>query len=84
MFKEVSIIRPLEIGQIKQIDVLLDMSLLQAKTENTTTGINFIDNSLKFSRFIKKATEEDMRADVSKGIMLNINEIQILKRISHG
>ena len=79
LFKEVSIIRPLEIGQIKQIDVLLDMSLLQAKIENTTTAINFIDNSLKFSRFIKKATEEDMKRDVSKGIMVNINEIQILK-----
>ena len=79
LFKEVSIIRPLEIGQIKQIDVLLDMSLLQAKIENTTTAINFIDNSLKFSRFIKKATEEDMKRDVSKGIMVNIKEIQILK-----
>lgn len=79
LFKEVTIIRPLQISQIKQIDVLLDMSLLQAKIENTTTAVNFIDNSLKLSNFIKKAKDGDKIGEESKGMVVNINEIQILK-----
>lgn len=46
MFKEVSIIRPLEIGQIKQIDVLLDMSLLQELISSIIAS-NFLDLSKK-------------------------------------
>lgn len=78
LFKEVRIIRPLNISETKQVDVLIDMSLLQATIENKTSHIDFIDSSLQFSKFItNKAKDEEFTQN--KGIDININEIQILK-----
>lgn len=79
LFKETKIIRPLNIKDVKQTDVLLDTSLLQAKLENTTSGINFVDESLKASRFLIKETNTSTSSILNTGMSININEIEILK-----
>lgn len=79
LFKETKIIRPLKIKDVKQTDVLLDTSLLQTTIENTTSGINFIDESLKASRFLIKETNTVTSSIFSTGMSIYINEIEILK-----
>jgi hypothetical protein len=80
LFKEVKIIRPLYMSKTKQIDITPDTSFLQIKVENITSSINFIDKSLKLSRFLAKLNSENEEVDVvNYGISLTIKDVQILK-----
>ena len=72
--KIVKIIRPLKIKIMKQIDVLLDTSLLQIKIENITSSYSFYDEHL--TNFISK---ENIPNKKSIGMDILIQEIQILK-----
>ncbi|MCQ2820820.1 MAG: hypothetical protein MJ252_26470 [archaeon] len=53
-YKEIQIIRAIELMDIKQTDMTMDTTLIQARLENKTSLINFIDGSLKHSKFILK------------------------------
>lgn len=91
LFKEVKIIRPLNISKIKQIDLNPSISLFEIKLENITSKINFIDRSLKNSKFleIKETKEIDGNKPdtnnnvenefVTNGINLTLRDVQILK-----
>lgn len=91
LFKEVKIIRPLNISKIKQIDLNPLISLFEIKLENITSKINFIDRSLKNSKFleIKETKEIDGNKPdtnnnvenefVTNGINLTLRDVQILK-----
>lgn len=76
LFKEIKIIRPLNISKIKQIDLNPEISLLEIKIENITSSINFIDRSLRNSKFLNYGKEVDV---VTYGIDLTLRDIQILK-----
>lgn len=76
LFKEVKIIRPLNISRIKQLDLNPEISLIEIKIENITSSINFIDRSLKNSKFLNLGKEIDI---VTYGIDLTLRDIQILK-----
>jgi hypothetical protein len=75
-FKEVKVIRPLCISKTKQIDLSPDTSLLQIKIENITSSINFLDKSLKLSKFLNTNVDNDF---LNNGMSLTIKEIQIIK-----
>jgi hypothetical protein len=75
-FKEVKVIRPLCISKTKQIDISPEYSLLQIKIENITSSINFIDKSLKLSKFLDTSSDNDL---LNNGMSLVIKEIQIIK-----
>jgi hypothetical protein len=75
-FKEVKVIRPLCISKTKQIDISPEDSLLQVKIENITSSINFIDKSLKLSKFLDTTAENDL---LNNGMTLVIKDIQIIK-----
>lgn len=76
LFKEIKIIRPLNIAKIKQLDLNPEVSLIEIKIENITSSINFIDRSLKNSKFLNLGKETDI---VTYGIDLTLRDIQILK-----
>ena len=76
LFKEVRIIRPLNISKIKQIDLNPSISLFEIKIENITSRINFVDRSLKNSKFLNIKQEGDI---VTNGIDLTLRDVQILK-----
>jgi len=76
LFKEVKIIRPLNIERIKQLDLNPENSLIEIKIENITSSINFIDKGLKNSKFLILGKEVDI---VTYGIDLTIRDVQILK-----
>jgi hypothetical protein len=76
LFKEIKIIRPLNIAKIKQLDLNPEVSLIEIKIENITSSINFIDRSLKNSKFLNVGRETDI---VTYGIDLTLRDIQILK-----
>lgn len=76
LFKEIKIIRPLNITKIKQIDINPSISLFEIKLENITSKINFIDRSLKNSKFLNVQSDCDL---VTNGINLSIRDVQILK-----
>ena len=76
LFKEIKIIRPLNISKIKQLDLNPEVSLIEIKIENITASINFIDRSLKNSKFLNVGKETDI---VTYGIDLTIRDVQILK-----
>lgn len=80
-YKEIKIIRPLSISNTKQADLTVETSLLQIKIENTTANINFIDNSLKTSKYLKKEEikNEDKSITQKLGNLMVINEIQLLE-----
>ena len=80
LFKEVKVIKPFSIGDTKQTDLTMDMSLLQIKIENITGENTYEDISLKNSRFLKK-TEENKEDKNKKSLMTNfvIDEIEILE-----
>ena len=78
LFKEVQVIKPLDICETKQIDLTLEMSLLQIKLNNVTANADYEDISLKKSKFIKKALpEEEEKFHFGNDII--INEIEILE-----
>ncbi len=76
LFKEIKIIRPLNISTIKQIDLNPEISLIEIKIENITSSINFIDRSLKNSKFLNIQKDVDI---VKNGIDLTLRDVQILK-----
>lgn len=78
LFKEVRIIRPLNITKIKQIDLNPSISLFEIKLENITNQINFLDKSLKNSKFLNLniKAESDF---VTNGLNLTLRDVQILK-----
>jgi hypothetical protein len=75
-FKEVKVIRPLCISKTKQIEISPEDALLQVKIENITSSINFIDKSLKLSKFLDTTCENDL---LNNGMTLVIKDIQIIK-----
>jgi hypothetical protein len=77
LFKEVKIIRPLNISKIKQIDLNPTIILCELKIENITSKINFIDRSLKNSKFLK-IDKNDHFDIITNGINLYLRDIQIL------
>ena len=82
LFKEVKIINIVNISNIKQYNVELNTSLLQLKLENITGDIDLIDTSLKYSKYLKEASQneiEQFHTSNNKGIDLTIQNIQILK-----
>jgi len=74
LFKEIKIIRPLNISTIKQIDLNPEISLIEIKIENITSSINFIDRSLKNSKFLNIQKDVDI---VKNGIDLTLRDVQI-------
>jgi len=77
LFKEVQVIKPLEISETKQTDLTLEMSLLQIKVNNVTANGDYEDISLKKSKFIKKNDSEEEKFHFGNDI--TINEIEILE-----
>ena len=79
LFKEVKVVKPLNISETKQIDLTLDTSLLQIKIDNITAQTEYEDISLKNSKFLKKR-EKTAGAEKSEfGNDIIINEIEILE-----
>ena len=78
LFKEVQVIKPLDISEIKQIDLTLEISLLQIKVNNATARAEYEDVSLKNSKFLKKSVSEEEQK-FNFGIDITINEIEILE-----
>jgi len=76
LFKEIKIIRPLNISKIKQLDLNPEISLIEIKLENISSSINFIDRSLKNSKFLNIGKDIDI---VKYGIDLTLRDVQILK-----
>ena len=78
LFKEVKVIKPLDISDTKQIDLTLDTSLLQIKINNITAQTDYEDTSLKNSKFLQKSQEViDEKFHIGNDII--INEIEILE-----
>ena len=80
LFKEVKVIKQLDISDTKQIDLTLDSSLLQIKIDNITGNSEYEDLPLKNSRFLKKFDKnEEKEEKFHFGNDLVINEIEILE-----
>ena len=79
LFKEVKVVKPLNISETKQIDLTLDTSLLQIKIDNITAQTEYEDISLKNSKFLKKRekTADGEKSEFGNDII--INEIEILE-----
>ena len=77
LFKEVKVVKPLDISDTRQIDLTLDTSLLQIKINNITAEAEYEDISLKNSKFLKKNTEVKEKFHFGNNII--INEIEILE-----
>ena len=81
-FKEIQIIRPINITSIKQIDLSVESFLLQVHIQNTTYSVNFIDISLKKSKYLKNTSKNEenyLKNFDYYGEKIKINEIQILE-----
>lgn len=78
LFKEVQVIKPLDISETKQTDLTLEMSLLQIKVNNITANADYEDVSLKKSKFLKKVEPEEEQK-FHFGNDITINEIEILE-----
>ena len=83
LFKEVTIINIVSISNTKQYNVELNTSLLQIQLENITGNIDLVDTSLKYSKYLKEASQDEIEqfynSNNSRGIDINIQDIQILK-----
>ena len=85
LYKDVKIIKPICVSQIKQFDCSPEKSLIIIKLENITSSINFIDESLKGNKFLKINTNYDFYEEENEKVILYypisffINEIVILK-----
>ena len=80
LFKEVKVIKILDISDTKQIDLTLDSSLLQIKIGNITGKIEYEDLPLKNSKFLKKIDKnEELEQKFHFGNDIVINEIEILE-----
>jgi len=74
--KEITIIRPILIKQFMQLDRSSNLSFFTIKIENITGNLNFFDDSLRFSEFLKNENE-NKNFNVKFGIDLIINNIKI-------
>jgi hypothetical protein len=54
LFKEIKVVKALDISETKQTDLTLEASLLQLKLNNITGDVEYEDESLKNSKFLKK------------------------------
>ena len=79
LFKEVKVVKPLNISDTKQIDLTLDTSLLQIKIDNITAQTEYEDISLKNSKFLKKREKTADGEKLEFGNDIIINEIEILE-----
>ena len=79
LFKEVKVVKPLNISETKQIDLTLDTSLLQIKIDNITAQTEYEDISLKNSKFLKKRERTEGGEKLEFGNDIIINEIEILE-----
>ena len=82
IFKEIQIIRPINITSIRQIDLSVESFLLQVHIQNITENIDFIDHSLKNSKFLNKISKDnefELKSSKYYGEKFKINEIQILE-----
>lgn len=79
LFKEIKIIKPLLITQLKQLDCMPDISLFQIKLENVSSSVNMMDSSLKSSQLIFNKNARDDIKQIFSGIDITIKEIQISK-----
>lgn len=80
LFKEIQIIKPVNILSLKQFDFSVETSLLQLKIQNSTENLNFIDKSLKNSKFLKKPENLKMpKIFKFLGNTITIKEINILE-----
>ena len=79
LFKEVKVVKPLNISETKQIDLTLDTSLLQIKIDNITAQTEYEDISLKNSKFLKKREKTADGEKLEFGNDIIINEIEILE-----
>ena len=82
LFKEVKIVRPLKLSNLRQFDLKLESALLQAKIENKTMNLDLLDKSLKHSKFLRQATNEEIEQYIkenNRGINMTIKEVHILK-----
>ena len=79
LFKEVKVVKPLNISETKQIDLTLDTSLLQIKIDNITAQTEYEDISLKNSKFLKKREKTEGGEKSEFGNDIVINEIEILE-----
>ena len=74
--KEIKIIRPISIKQIKQLDRSSNLSIFTIKIENITNNINYLDKSLRFSEILKNLNENEI-TEVNFGFDLIISNIKI-------
>ena len=74
--KEIKIIRPISIKQIKQLDRSSNLSIFTIKIENITNNINYLDKSLRFSEILKNINENEI-TEVNFGFDLIISNIKI-------
>ncbi len=84
LFKEIKVVKALDISDTKQIDLTLETSLLQIKIKNITAEVDYEDESLKNSKFLKKNNNVTEKKEKEKekynfGSDLTINEIEILE-----
>lgn len=80
LFKEVKVVKPLNISDTKQIDLTLDTSLLQIKIDNITAETEYEDISLKNSKFLKRREKTENEEEKKQfGNDIIINEIEILE-----
>lgn len=76
LFKEVHVIKPVNITSMKQIDLSVETALLQLKIENIINNYIFIDNSLKKSKFLQGEIKNFKKNILGNNII--IKEIHLL------
>ena len=79
LFKELRVIRPVSISSVTQFDLSPDSSIIQFRFKNITNIVNFVDESLKLSKFLSKEKNSEFN---SIGIDLRLNDCQVLKEES--
>ena len=79
IFKEVKVINPLNILNIKQLEPRIDTTLLQTKINNYN-NYELTDNSLQFSKIFKNFGKEESKDKESKNSKnIQIEDIRILQ-----
>ena len=78
IFKEVKVINPLNILNLKQIEQKIDLTLLQTKINNYNI-YDLIDNSLKNSKIFKNFNSKKEEIINPKIKNISINDIRILQ-----
>lgn len=79
IFKEVKVINPLNIINVKQIEQKIDLTLLQTKINNYNTQ-DLIDHSLQFSKIFKNFNSENEKTTTNEKVKnIYIQDIRILQ-----